>query len=49
MSGGFLTSLKSAVTKPSESMSWMQLAAATIFVVVVLFAWRQVVYVAREI
>lgn len=46
MPDGFLTSLKSAVTKPSENMSWVQLAAATIFVLCVMFAWRQVVYLA---
>jgi hypothetical protein len=46
---GMTSRLGTALQTPSSSMSWVQLAAATIFVVVVLVAWRQVVrYILRE-
>lgn len=35
---------------PSKSMTWTQLAGATVFVIVVAIAWRQVtLYIVREI
>jgi hypothetical protein len=38
------------LSRPSGSMSWIQLGAATIFVLVVAVAWRQVtLYITREI
>lgn len=47
---GIGTRIAAALKAPSQSMSWLQLAGATIFVVVVLIAWRQVtLYIMREI
>jgi hypothetical protein len=35
---------------PSQSMTWQQLAATTVFVLTVAIAWRQVtLYIMREI
>ena len=43
-------SLKAAVRAPSSGMSWTQVAAVVIFVLAVLFAWRQVtLLIMREI
>lgn len=40
----------SSLQSPSANMSWTQLAASVVFVLVVLFAWRQVVlFIRREI
>lgn len=39
-----------AIHAPSKSTTWTQLAAATVFVLMVAVAWRQVtLYVMREI
>ena len=43
MADGFLSRTAEAIKTPSSGMTWPQLAAATVFVVVVLIAWRQVV------
>ena len=44
-----LSHMMDALKAPSANMSWVQLGAATIFVVVVLILWRQVVlYIAEE-
>lgn len=37
-----LSRLATALNHPSENMTWTQLAAATVFVVVVALMWRQV-------
>lgn len=42
MPDGYLTTVGSSLKQPSDAMSWTQLAAATVFVLVVAFAWRQV-------
>lgn len=45
-----LGNMMDTLSKPSGSMSWTQLAAATVFVLVVAVAWRQVtLYITREI
>jgi hypothetical protein len=45
-----ISHLRSSLTAPSKSMSWTQLAGATIFVMVVAVAWRQVtLIIMREI
>ena len=39
-----------ALGSPSKGMTWTQLAGATVFVLVVALAWRQVTfYIMREI
>lgn len=44
-----LGKMMDSISKPSGSMSYAQLAAATIFVITVALAWRQVVaYILRE-
>lgn len=43
MAAGFLTQAQAALARPSANMSWAQLAAAVVFVLVVLIAWRQVI------
>lgn len=46
MLGRMMTSLSA----PSGGMTWTQLAAATIFVLTVIIAWRQVTFfIMREI
>lgn len=42
MPDGYLTTVGSALKAPSQSMTWTQLALATMFVLVVAVAWRQV-------
>jgi hypothetical protein len=38
-----------SLARPSNSMSWAQLAAATVFVLVVMVGWRQITfYIMRE-
>jgi len=39
---GFLSDVNAALAAPSKSMSWSQLALATVFVLIVAVAWRQV-------
>lgn len=47
---GYLTGVASSLSAPSQSMSWTQLAAATVFVLVVAIAWRQItLMIMREI
>ena len=50
-SGGYFSQLGTKLQTPfSSSMSWTQLAAVVVFVLVVLFAWRQVTrFIAQEI
>ena len=36
--------VKNAAVGPSSSMTWTQLGLAVIFVLVVIFAWRQVTH-----
>jgi hypothetical protein len=50
-SGGYFSQLGTKLQTPfSSSMSWTQLAAVVVFVLVVLFAWRQVtLFIAQEI
>ena len=40
---GFVSNALESIKTPSANMSWPQLAAATVFVVAVLIAWRQVI------
>lgn len=42
MQQGLVGRIGSALKTPSDTMSWLQLGAATVFVVAVLFMWRQV-------
>lgn len=44
MLGGMWNTLQ----RPSDSMTWRQLAAATVFVIVVAVAWRQVVLMVMD-
>ena len=45
-----LGNLMDSLAAPSKSMTWTQLGAATIFVIAVAVAWRQVtLYIMREI
>lgn len=38
-----------SLKRPLDGMSWLQLAAATVFVLVVVFMWRQVtLYIGRD-
>ena len=39
-----LSELMDRLKTPTANMSWPQLAAATVFVIVVAVAWRQVVH-----
>jgi hypothetical protein len=41
---GYLTSIGTSLRAPSQSLSWTQLAAATVFVMVVAIAWRQIIH-----
>jgi hypothetical protein len=42
--------IASALSTPTKNTSWVQLAAATIFVITVALAWRQVTFfIMREI
>lgn len=42
-SGGYLSQLGARLQTPfGQGTSWTQLAAVVVFVIVVLFAWRQV-------
>ena len=44
------TKIATALSRPSDNMSWAQLAAAAIFVLAVLTAWRQVTFfIMREV
>jgi hypothetical protein len=50
MQQGLVGRIGAALKTPSDRMSWLQLAAATVFVIVVAVAWRQVtLYIMREI
>jgi len=50
MQQGYLTSVGAALKSPGQDFTWTQLAAATVFVLVVAVAWRQVVHmIVREI
>lgn len=43
MSNGYVSDVASSLATPfSTKMTWAQLAAVVVFVLVVLFAWRQV-------
>ena len=43
-SGGYFSQLGARLKTPfGEGTSWTQLAAVVVFIVVVLFAWRQVI------
>jgi hypothetical protein len=45
-----LSNIMTALNKPTPNMSWLQLGAATVFVLVVIVMWRQVVlYIMDEI
>ena len=45
-----LSRISSALSAPSSGMTWTQLAGATIFVICVALAWRQVThFIMREI
>jgi hypothetical protein len=45
-----LSKIASSLSSPSKTMTWTQLAGATVFVIVVALAWRQVTfYIMREI
>lgn len=50
-SGGMVTQMGSALSTPfSNSISWLQLGAVVVFVLVVTLAWRQVVmFIAQEV
>lgn len=42
--------ITSSLSSPGKNISWTQLAAATVFVIVVAIAWRQVTFfIMREI
>ena len=44
-----LGSVMDSLAKPSTGMTWTQLAAATVFVLVVAVGWRQITfYIMRE-
>jgi len=43
MQQGMLSRVSAALSRPSDTMSWGQLAAAAVFVVTVLLMWRQVI------
>lgn len=48
--GAMLDKISSNLQAPSSGMSWAQLAGATVFVIVVALAWRQVtLFIMREI
>lgn len=48
--GGLLTRIGGAISRPSQGMTWPQLGAAVVFVLVVALMWRQVtLYIMREI
>jgi hypothetical protein len=38
----------SSLARPTESMSWVQLGALTMFVLTVAFAWRQVTHMIMD-
>jgi len=40
---GMLSRIGASLAQPSQGMTWMQLAAASVFVVTVLIMWRQVI------
>jgi hypothetical protein len=40
--GGYFSQIGATLSRPSQSMTWSQLAASTVFVLIVLIAWRQV-------
>lgn len=42
-SNGFLTRVGVSLAQPTQGMSWIQLAAAVVFITAVLMLWRQVV------
>jgi hypothetical protein len=39
-----LSDAKTALKAPATGLTWLQLAAATVFVIVVAFMWRQVTH-----
>jgi len=44
-----LGNVMDSLGRPSQGMTWAQLAAATVFVLVVAVAWRQIIfYIMRE-
>lgn len=50
MQNGYLTRVGAALKAPSDGMTWTQLAASVVFVLVVVVAWRQVIQlIMREI
>lgn len=45
-----MTRIGNALVRPSDSMTWTQLIAATVLVLTVAVAWRQVtLFIMREI
>lgn len=42
MQQGLVSRIGAAIKAPSDNMSWLQLGAATVFVIVVAIMWRQV-------
>lgn len=45
-----LLEIASRLKNPTQNMTWLQLAAATAFVITVAVMWRQIVlYIAREV
>lgn len=45
-----LSNITKSLQAPSQSMTWTQLAGATVFVITVALLWRQVtLYIMREI
>lgn len=50
MQQGMLSRMGTALTTPAQGWTWTQLAAATIFVLAVALAWRQVTqFIVREV
>lgn len=43
MQQGMLSRVAASLSQPSQTMTWRQLAAASVFVVTVLVMWRQVI------
>jgi uncharacterized membrane protein YoaK (UPF0700 family) len=42
MQQGLISRIGASLARPSANMSWLQLGATVVFVVVVALAWRQV-------
>ena len=43
MADGYLTRIGTALAAPSRNMTWTQLAASVVFVLLVIIAWHQIV------